>query len=64
MDQKRGGGQMSEDEEGLKGMSLITQPGGEHMTRGKMAQKITRQERGPCWLNTERQRMFGFPMRC
>ena len=31
MDQKREGGQMSEDEEGLKGANLITRPGGEQM---------------------------------
>jgi hypothetical protein len=40
-DQKRGDGQMSEDEEGLKGASLIARSGGEQ--DGKM----TRQERGP-----------------
>jgi hypothetical protein len=57
MDQKRGGGQMSEDEEGLKGASLIARPGGE-----QMAQKITRQGRGPRWLNAEGQRMPGFPV--
>jgi hypothetical protein len=32
-DQKRGGGQMSEDEEGLKGVSLITRPRGEQMAQ-------------------------------
>jgi hypothetical protein len=43
---------MSEDEERLKGESLIARPGGE-----QMAQKITRQGRGPRRLNAEGQRM-------
>jgi hypothetical protein len=42
MDQKREGGQMSEDEEGIKGASLIARPGGEQMARGRMVQKMTR----------------------
>jgi hypothetical protein len=54
VDQKRGGVQMSEDEEGLKGASLISRPGREQMVMGKMAQKITRQGKGPRWLNAER----------
>jgi hypothetical protein len=33
MDQKRGGRQMSEDEGGLKGASLIARSGGEQMAR-------------------------------
>jgi hypothetical protein len=45
VDQKKGGGQMSEDEEGLKGASLIAWPRGEQMERGRMVQKMTRQER-------------------
>jgi hypothetical protein len=32
-DQKRGDGKMLEDEEGLKGASLIARSGGEKMTR-------------------------------
>jgi hypothetical protein len=48
---------MSEDEERLKGESLIARPGGE-----QMAQKITRQGRGPRWLNAEGQRMSGLPV--
>jgi hypothetical protein len=60
MDQKREGGQMSEDEEGLKGANLIARPGGEQMERGRMVQKMTRQERGPRWLNTERQKALEY----
>jgi hypothetical protein len=41
MDLKREGGQMSEDEEGIKGASLIARPGGEQMARGWMVQKMT-----------------------
>jgi hypothetical protein len=41
MDQKRGGGQMSEDEEGPKGASLIAQPRGEQMARGGMVHQLT-----------------------
>jgi hypothetical protein len=39
MDQKKEGGQMSEDEEGLKGASPIARPGGEQMARGRMVQR-------------------------
>jgi hypothetical protein len=39
MDQKKEGGQTSEDEEGLKGASHIARPGGEQMARGKMVQR-------------------------
>jgi hypothetical protein len=60
MDQKREGGQMSKDEEGIKGASLIAQPGGEQMARGRMVQKMTQQERGPRWLNTERQKALEY----
>jgi hypothetical protein len=51
-DQKREGGQMSEDEEGPKGAGLISRPGGEQVARGRMAQRVTQHERrGPSWLN-------------
>jgi hypothetical protein len=63
MDQKREGGQMSEDEEGLKGAILIARPGGEQMARGRMVQKMTRQERGPRWLNAERQKALKYNVR-
>jgi hypothetical protein len=55
MDQKREGGQMLEDEEGPKGASLISRPGGEQVARGRMAQRVTwKERRGPTWLNIGR----------
>jgi hypothetical protein len=48
MDRKRGDGQMSEDEEELKGASLILRSGGEQMARGeRMVHKLTRRGKGP-----------------
>jgi hypothetical protein len=57
--QEKGRWTVSEDEEGLKGVSLIAWPGGK-----QMAQKITRQRRGPRWLNIEGKRMSGLPVHC
>jgi hypothetical protein len=47
MDQKRGGGQMSGDEEWPKGASFIARPGGEQMARGRMVHQLTRRGKGP-----------------
>ena len=63
MGQNREGRQMSEDGEGLKGASLIARLGGEQMARGRMVQKMTRQERGPHWLNAERQKALEYNVR-
>jgi hypothetical protein len=41
MDQKRGSGRVSEDEEGLGGASLIARPGGGQVARGRMVHKLT-----------------------
>jgi hypothetical protein len=47
VDGERGDGQMSEDEEGLKGTSLVARSGGEQVAGGRTIQKVTRQEGGP-----------------
>jgi hypothetical protein len=43
----KGGGQMSEDEEGPKEIGHVTWLSGEQMAGEKMVQKATRQEGGP-----------------
>ena len=50
MDQKRGGGQMSGDEEWPKGASFIAWPGGEQVARRKMAQKGYTTGKGPTFV--------------